>query len=74
MDVNANDSNLCVYLIQRHIISLNGADQALIGRHLREFRQLIANAPNKKLAHIALALISAENMRSVEGVIEEVLQ
>lgn len=51
-----------LYLIQRYIMALNPSDQSITARHILQFRQILADAPNSHLAYVALALVSAERL------------
>lgn len=49
-------------MIQRYIMALSPNDQALTARHIRQFRQILAESPDSHLAYVAIALVSAERI------------
>lgn len=51
-----------LYMIQRYIMALTPEDQSVTARHIRQFRQILADSPDKHLAYVALALVSAERL------------
>lgn len=51
-----------LYMIQRYIMALEPSDQSITARHIRQFRQILADSPNAHLAYVALALVSAERL------------
>jgi len=51
-----------LYMIQRYIMALQPSDQSITARHIRQFRQILADSPDKHLAYVALALVSAERL------------
>lgn len=51
-----------LYLIQRYIMALSPSDQSITARHIRQFRQILADSPDSHLAYVALALVSAERL------------
>lgn len=51
-----------LYLIQRYIMALSPDDQSVTARHIRQFREILADSTDKHLAYVALALVSAERL------------